>query len=53
MSPLACSRSPFFTNVTNVGINAAESAPSAKILRNELGIFQAVIKASATAPDPK
>ncbi len=34
------------------GTKAADIAPSAKIFRNEFGIFHAVKKASASAPAP-
>ena len=37
----------------NMGIKAAEKEPSAKNLLKRLGILNAIIKASATGPDPK
>src|SRR3989338_518097 len=37
----------------NVGTNAAVSAPSANILRNELGKKNAAVNASAINPTPK
>lgn len=45
--------SPAFTMVTIVGTKDADTAPSAKILRKELGILKAVTKASTTTPGAK